>query len=261
MVSPVPKHLRTKSEEKSIPLKLRRHKIGLRVNSKIKTENCPHPAKYAPGLATALLKFAGVENVADPMAGSGRLASETGAKIKLNEPDLRWFDWLMKCNKCKISCCDARNLPSWFVADTFIFSPPYYPRTDRRKLAAHNDQKRGKVVGYRSGYGYLNGDSHVDYLIGDPGGADGILKYRTDMREIYNVLSKRAKRMILVVKNQTRLGVELRLDLDTILTANEAGWVCTNRTGWEPPPSLWARYNLERGTGVEVEDVLVFERR
>jgi hypothetical protein len=63
-----------------------------------------------------------------------------------------------------------------------------------------------------------------------------------------------------VTKNWTRLGVELRLDLDTILMAKSVGWKCTGRHGWEPAPSLWSRFNRDRGGGVLVEDVLMFSR-
>lgn len=66
--------------------------------------------------------------------------------------------------------------------------------------------------------------------------------------------------MIVVTKNWTRLGVEMRLDLDTILTAQSVGWACRARHGWAPPQSLWNRYNERRGGGVQVEDVLLFER-
>jgi hypothetical protein len=78
------------------------------------------------------------------------------------------------------------------------------------------------------------------------------------MREVYLALRGHGKRMIVVVKNTMRLGVELRLDIDTILTAQEAGWACVERHGWEPTPSLWARFNGAKG--VLVEDVLVFDR-
>ena len=32
------------------------------------------------------------------------------------------------------------------------FSPPYYPRTDRATPNAHDDAKRGRVVGFRDSY-------------------------------------------------------------------------------------------------------------
>lgn len=65
--------------------------------------------------------------------------------------------------------------------------------------------------------------------------------------------------MVVVTKNWTRLGVEMRLDLDTILMARDAGWRCTGRHGIVPRPSLWAKYNAQRGGGVAIEDVLMFE--
>lgn len=251
MPSPVPRHLRTSAEEASIPVKLRDHQNGLLVKMVSRLSASKHPAKYAEGLPTALVAWAGTDDVADPMAGSGRLAEETKLSIPLNEPDPRWQPHLAALPGCRVSCADARRLPPWFRCDTMIFSPPYYPRTDRRVLAAH----RGEPVGYRSGYGAEG----VQGFIGDPAGADGILSYRNAMREVYAGLFGRARRMIVVVKNQTRLGVELRLDLDTALTAMEAGWRFTRRTGWHPKPSLWARYNLSRGTGIAIEDVLMFE--
>jgi hypothetical protein len=217
-----------------------------------------HPAKYAPGLPTALVRLAGTESVGDPLAGTGRLAEETRiASIALNEIDPRWRPDLERLRDeigCEVSFGDAAVIP--WKRECLIFSPPYYPRTDRCRLAAHNDDKRGRVVGYRSGYG----GKGIPGFIGDPCGVDGILRYREAMRSVYRGLAVQAPRMIVVVKNQTRLGVEMRLDLDTILTASEAGWRCVRRTGWTPRPSLWMRYNLARGTGVEIEDVLVFER-
>jgi hypothetical protein len=259
MTSPVPKHLRGSREVSRIPKRLREHRCNLKVTPVSSLSVPQHPAKYAPGLATALVDLAACdpERIGDPMAGTGRIASETGLKISLNEPDPRWSILLRELKKtgCVVSFCDARRLP--WTADTLIFSPPYYPRTDRRVLAAHNDIKRGKSVGYRSGYGAEG----VSGFIGDPAGAHGILSYRNAMREVYVALLRRARRMFVVVKNTKRLGVELRLDLDTIITAQEAGWMCVCRHGWEPPPSLWQRYNNKRGTAVLVEDVLVFEVR
>jgi hypothetical protein len=203
------------------------------------------------------MELAGTDNVGDPFAGTGRLAEETGKAVALNEIDPKWFPLLERLRDalgCEVSFGDARNIP--WKRDTLIFSPPYYPRTDRRKLAAHDDAKRGKAVGYRSGYG--GGD--LEGFIGDPAGVDGITTYRDAMRDVFTALKKNGRRMFVIVKNTTRLGVELRLDIDMILTAQEAGWTCTGRHGWEPKPSLWNRYNLKRGTGVSIEDVLVLER-
>lgn len=259
MTSPVPKHLRTFRELLDIPLALRDHISDLKVvepEVSVSSET-RHPAKYAPGLPTALIDYAGSINVGDPMAGTGRLAEETGLPVLLNEPDPRWWPNLERLRRklgCRVTHGDARRLRRGWDVHTAIFSPPYYPRTDRRVAAAHNP-RRGPVVGYRTGYGAEG----VPGFIGDPCGSDGILLYRNAMREVYGELVRHARRLIVVVKNQTRLGVELRLDLDTILTAQEAGWRCCARTGWEPRPSLWARYNLRRGTGVTIEDVLVFE--
>lgn len=261
MGSPVPKGLRTREEALTIPSRLRDHVEDLSVTpltvSSSSTLNAGHPAKYANGLSTTLIALAGISDVGDPFAGTGKLAEETqcGA-IALNEIDPKWFPALTALRAslgCEISFGDARNVP--WVRDTLIFSPPYYPRTDRRKLAGHDDAKRGPVVGYRSGYG-----CDVAGFIGDPGGSLAIISYRTAMRDVFRALRRNGRRMIIVTKNQTRLGVELRLDLDTILTAREAGWICTGRHGWRPRPSLWARYNQQKGTGVEIEDVLVFER-
>jgi hypothetical protein len=257
MVSPVPKWLRTSEEENSVHSKWREHRSDLVVSPAQGLTASRHPAKYASGLSTALLSLAGTLDVGDPFAGTGRLAEEVRQPFALNEIDPQWFpalEHLRTSLGCEISFEDARAIP--WKRDTLIFSPPYYPRTDRRKLAAHDDAKRGRVVGYRTGYG----GNGVRGFIGDPGGVEGIVGYRTAMREVFSALKNNGRRMFVVVKNQTRLGVELRLDLDTILTAQEAGWSCTGRHGWEPPPSMWNRYNLQRGTGVAVEDVLIFER-
>jgi hypothetical protein len=258
MSSPVPKHLREFREVKSaIPSRLLDHVDDLVVDSKRKSlSSSHHPAKYSPGLPTALVALAGTSSIGDPFAGTGRIAEETEIPAALNELDKKWSEFLFSLASrfgCEVSIGDARKVP--WRREVLIFSPPYYPRTDRRRLAAHDDERRGPVVGYRSGYG----GSEIEGFIGDPSGCDGILHYRDSMREVYRALLSVGRRMIVVVKNQTRLGVELRLDHDTILTAQEAGWRCVERHGWSPPPSLWARYNLSRSTGVKIEDVLVFD--
>lgn len=256
MPSPVPKWLRSDAEHASITRRLRDHVSDLRVAVSGQAGLPKHPAKYASGLPTTLLRLACTVDVGDPFAGTGRLADETRQALALNEIDPKWRTVLerLRDRGCEVSFGDARRIP--WKRDTLIFSPPYYPRTDRCREAAHDDAKRGKAVGYRSGYG-SNG---LTGFIGDPAGTNGIRTYRNAMREVYSALLTNGRRMIVVVKNQTRLGTEMRLDLDTILTAQEAGWRCVARHGWEPKPSLWMRYNLQRGTGVAIEDVLVFER-
>lgn len=256
MPSPVPKHLRTPDETRQIPAHLRDHQTGLIVTPKGSSRGVEHPAKYASGLPTALLALAGTDDVGDPMAGSGRIAAETGVlRIALNEIDPRYMPLLhpLEARGHVVTWGDAAVCP--WQRQVLIFSPPYYPRTDRRVEAAH-PADRGAVVGFRTGYGTVTEPGFV----GNPGGVNAILAYRDAMRRIYHGLrGTAARRMILVTKNWTRLGVELRLDQDTILTAAEAGWVPVARTGWEPPASLWARYNTRRGTGVRVEDVLIFD--
>lgn len=255
MGSPVPRYLRSTDEEHTIPLAIRNHKSTLIVRSKRSNGPRDHPAKYAPGLATALVSLAGTDSIGDPFAGVGTLASETQLPAALNDIDPRWRQYLLDLHSdigCEVTFVNATAIP-WY-RDTLIFSPPYYPRTDRLRQASH-PIRRGSVVGYRTGYSSAN----IEDFIGEPAGASGILTYRNQMRIVYAHLKYHTRRMIVVVKNQTRLGVELRLDLDTILTTKEVGWRCTHRDGWEPPPSLWARYNLSRGTGVAVEDVLTFE--
>jgi len=257
MASPVPKHLRTYDETATIPPRFREHFDDLIVRPACGLVPSKHPAKYAPGLPTALIDLAGTDNVGDPMAGTGRIAEETGLPIALNDIDPRWRDPLLALSRdrgCEVSFSDAGSL-SW-EREHLIFSPPYYPRTDRCKQAAHNDKKRGRAVGYRTGYG---ADGRIHNFVGDPSGVNGILIYRNALRRIFVHLLSRGTVMTTVTKNWTRLGVELRLDLDTILTAQEAGWRIVSRTGWSPPPSLWARYNAKSGTGVRVEDVLTFE--
>lgn len=188
------------------------------------------------------------------MAGSGRLVAETEKPFYLNEIDRRWGGHLLELAwkyNATVTFGDARDVP--WSCEACIFSPPYYPRTDRRRPNAHDDAKRGPVVGFRDSYG-----SPEAGFIGDPGGSDAILHYRDSMREVYGSLLGKCGRMILVTKNWTRLGVELRLDLDTVLTAAEAGWELVGRHGWEPRPSLWSRYNASRNSGVGCEDVLIF---
>lgn len=189
------------------------------------------------------------------MCGTGMLSWETGIAAALNDIDPSMQAFLKPLSKwgCDVSYSPATEI-TW-KRDVCIFSPPYYPRTDRRRPCAHDDAKRGPVVGFRDCYGF----DHPEF-VGNPGGSDAILRYRSQMTRIYEHLRSTCRRMIVVTKNWTRLGVEMRLDLDTILMAEAAGWHCTERHGWEPPPSLWARFNNQRGGGVLIEDVMVFDK-
>lgn len=259
MVSPVPKHLRSDDEHADIPRRLRDHVVDLtvdRVNGVDVPGSGAHRAKYAPGLATALLELADTSSVGDPMCGTGMLAWETGRKAILNDIDPGMRAFLQPLTKWG---CEATYVPASQIQwrrKVCIFSPPYYPRTDRRRPNAHDDAKRGPVVGFRDSYGF----NHPEF-VGNPGGVNAILTYREQMTRIYAHLTDVCQTMIVVTKNWTRLGVELRLDLDTALMAQSVGWKFVERHGWEPPPSLWSRFNKERGGGVQVEDVLVFKRR
>lgn len=187
------------------------------------------------------------------MCGTGMLAWETGKPVALNDidPSMRGFlDPLTRWG------CEATYVPAIEISwhrDVCVFSPPYYPRTDRRRPNAHDDVKRGPVVGFRDSYAF----DHPEF-VGNPGGADAILTYRQQMTRVYDHLRTVCDKMIVVTKNWTRLGVELRLDLDTILMVESVGWRCTERHGWQPPPSLWSRFNMQRGGGIDIEDVLVF---
>jgi len=193
------------------------------------------------------------------MAGTGRLAEETRLPLALNEISPRWkpnLQHLRDTLDCTVSFENAQDGVPW-ERETLIFSPPYYPKADRCRPAGHNDEKRGAVVGFRDSYG----DGHLPGFIGDPAGKNAILLYRNAMRKIFFPLGRgRTRRMLLVTKNWTRLGTEMRLDLDLFLTAQEAGWRPEARTGWVPPASLWARYNERRGGMITVEDVLVLTR-
>lgn len=258
MTSPVPKHLRTDDEIALIDPELREHVIDLVVDPvRVDLPAGPaHRAKFAPGLATRLVQIAGTESVGDPMAGSGMLAWETGLPhVGLNDLDRGLAPYLdpLAALGHEVTYGPASRVP--WQREAIITSPPYYPRTDRRKPNAHDDAKRGPVVGFRDSY---NGDHPA--FIGNPGGVNAILTYREQMTDVYAHLSFVADRMVVVTKNWWRLGVELRLDLDTILMAEDVGWRCVERHGWEPPPSLWARYNSKRGGFPQIEDVLVFDR-
>ena len=266
MPSPVPPHLRTEQELAQLPLALRDHVVDLHPRppvplfdgASVSVPGPAHPAKYRPGQATALLGLVGAEDlVGDPMAGAGILAAESGRRCALNDLDPRMLLRLQQLAAATggVATCGPAHAVPWTAA-AVVFSPPYYPRTDRRRPAAHA-AKRGAVVGFRDSY-----DHDDDDMIGNPSGRNGILLYRNAMRRVYRHLhvSVGARRMVVVVKNWTRQGVELRLDLDTLLTAAEAGWYPVRRHGWACGPSLWARFNAARGPGVQVEDVLVFDR-
>lgn len=259
MVSPVPKHLRTDDEHASIPMALRDHVTDLKVNRANGVDvpgSGAHRAKFAAGLATELLALASSNSIGDPMCGTGMLAWETGKVAALNDidPGMRTFLRPLAKWGCETTCAPATEI-KW-KRNVCIFSPPYYPRTDRRKPNAHDDKKRGPVVGFRDAYAF----DHPEF-VGNPGGVDAILTYRRQMTAIYEHLTNVCERMIVVTKNWTRLGVELRLDLDTILMAQSVGWECVERHGWEPPPSLWSKFNKQRGGGVQIEDVMVFRKR
>lgn len=256
MVSPVPKHLRTDDEHAAIPERLRYHVVDLQVDRHNGVDvpgSGAHRAKYAAGLATALLELARSKDIGDPMCGTGMLSWETGKHAALNDIDPGMGKFLKPLSKwgCEVTHRPASEI-GW-QREVCIFSPPYYPRTDRRKPCAHDDAKRGPVVGFRDSY-----DCNHPEFVGNPGGVDAILTYRRQMTAIYSHLTGVCDRMIVVTKNWTRLGVEMRLDLDTILMAQSVGWKCTGRHGWEPPPSLWSKFNQKRGGGVQVEDVLMF---
>jgi hypothetical protein len=259
MVSPVPKHLRSADEYAAIDPALLDHVADLTVDKSLGVR-IPgagvHRARFAPGLASALVRLANTESLGDPMAGVGTLGHETGLQIAANDIDTglsRFLEPLVQ-KGCEISFGPAHEI-EW-MREVCIFSPPYYPKADRTRPAAHNDEKRGPVVGFRDSYGF----DHPEF-IGNPGGVNAILQYRQQMTRVYAHLLNICDKMIVVTKNWTRLGVEMRLDLDTILMAQSVGWDCTERHGWTPQPSLWSRYNASRGGGVQVEDVLVFEKQ
>lgn len=258
MASPVPRHLTTAADHAAIAPELLDHRADLVVVPSGKGDARPasrHRAKFAPGLATALLALARSDSVGDPMAGTGTLAAETGVRAALNDIDAGMAEFLQPLAE---RGCEVSYLPADQIAwrrEVCIFSPPYYPKTDRRKPCAHDDAKRGPVVGFRDSYAC----DHPAF-IGNPGGVNAIADYRMRMRAIYRHLLGVCERMIVVTKNWSRLGVEMRLDLDTILMAQSAGWACTGRHGWTPPPSLWSRFNAQRGGGVGIEDILLFSR-
>lgn len=263
MVSPVPKHLVSDAEIAVIPDRLRDHVVDLDVDASrgVKIPGARHHrAKFAPGLSLALVEIAGTSSIGDPMAGTGMLAWETSLPMALNDIDTGMAEFLdpLKSNGCEVTYGPATAVEWW--REACVFSPPYYPRTDRRRPNAHDDSKRGPVVGFRDSY-----TADHPETIGNPGGVDAILLYRKQMTAVYTHLHKVCRRMVVVTKNWTRLGVELRLDLDTILMAERTGWKCVSRHGFVPRPSLWSRFNAERGRRqgrvgmVGVEDILVFE--
>lgn len=257
MVSPVPKHLITDEQIATIPAALRDHIVDLTVERKPNpwpTTARRHPAKLAPGLPTALAPYL-TGSIGDPMAGTGTLAHELRTPMHLNDIDPSMNEYLEPTRTfgCTITYGPATDI-DWTV-DTLCFSPPYYPRTDRTKPNAHNDLKRGPVVGFRDTYHH-----NEPQFIGNPAGTNGILTYRNQMTAVYQHLATTATRMIVITKNWWRLGTELRLDLDTILMAHTAGWTCTERHGWEPPASLWNRYNTNRNNYPNIEDILIFDR-
>lgn len=243
-----------------MPRDVRGHVVDLepQVENGVKVPGAQrHRAKFAPGLATELLALTPSPIVGDPMAGTGMLAWETEREMCLNDIDTGlapFLDPLEERGQCDVSYRPAHQI-TWQV-DVAIFSPPYYPKADRRRPAGHDDEKRGPVVGFRDSY---PGNHHPDF-IGNPAGVEAIRLYREAMLRVYAHLTTVCEAMIVVTKNWTRLGTEMRLDLDTILMGMETGWRCVERHGWMPNPSLWSRFNASRGGGVQIEDVLVFEK-
>ena len=257
MPSPPPRGLVTADEVAHLPAALRDHRTTLCVRPPARplAPAAWHRAKYQPGLATALLDLAGTASVGDPFAGTGRFFEETQvAGGAANDLDPRCADAIRALG---VPGLEVTNLPAdrtpWH-RDALIFSPPYYPRTDRCQPNAHDDGKRGPVVGFRDSYGCSD-----PAFVGNPAGVEGIYRYREAMRAVYAHLRACGTRMVVVTKNWVRKGVELRLDWDTILMAEAAGWHPVRRTGWEPPQSLWSKFNQARGGMVTVEDVLIFD--
>ena len=257
MVSPIPRHLRTSDEHALVAPQLANHVVDLSVDRAkgVKIEGAGrHRAKYFPGLVTTLVALARTKSVGDPMCGTGTLGWETGLPVALNDIDAGMQKFLepLRLRGCEVSYGPATKI-KWH-REVCIFSPPYYPKADRLRPCAHDDTKRGPVVGFRDSYS----TDHPEF-IGNPGGVNAIAIYRQQMTTVYSHLLSVCARMVVVTKNWTRLGVEMRLDLDTILMAESVGWQCTERHGWRPPQSLWSRFNEQRGCGVTTEDVLMFQ--
>lgn len=257
MPSPVPRFLREEVEHGLVPSSVRDHVVDLNVGpvrSDVPSGGPRHAARFAPGLVTQLVRLAETDSLGDPMAGTGMLGWESGRPVKLNDldPAMSYFLDPLLLRGCAVSYLPADQI-QWTV-EAAIFSPPYYPRTDRCVPNAHDDAKRGPVVGFRDSYGCT-----LPGFIGNPGGVNAVRMYREAMTKVYEHLLTRCTRMIVVTKNWWRLGTELRLDLDTILMCMEVGWICEGRHGWEPPPSLWSRFNAQRGGFQPVEDVLLFK--
>lgn len=116
MVSPVPKHLTTEREHEAVPKPLREHVADLAVDPSHGVGfkgSGTHRAKFAPGLATALLQLAGTTSVGDPMAGTGTLARETGVAAALNDLDggmARFLDDLAH-RGCEVTYGPAHEVP------------------------------------------------------------------------------------------------------------------------------------------------------
>mgnify|MGYP000261143610 CR=1 FL=1 len=117
MPSPVPKWLRTEEEVRAVPAAFRDHVVDCDPAGR-PLAACPHPAKYAPGVPTLIRRWAGTDDLGDPMAGSGT------CRDVCNELGIACLSWDIHDG---FDACD----PTAFSAEEtfdFIWAHPAYWR-------------------------------------------------------------------------------------------------------------------------------------
>ncbi len=238
-----------------------------------------HPAKMDAQLLTWIVSkyTASGETILDPMAGSGTmmLACTLGRNVVLVELEEKfckmmadnWEQVKMRpqlgsqMGNCQIIQGDARQFEG--LVDKIVTSPPYEgtEARDRSKDNSHRDAVErthaGGSVKIMQGYqgtaeniGNLKSDSYLEAML-------------QVYQQCFSVLRPQGL-MILVTKNFIRNKQVIRLDTDTKLLCQKAGFTYLERYERNlPSQSFWRTIYHQKYPEVEQilsEDVLVFKK-
>lgn len=282
--------------ERSAPLQLGSD-LALRYRY-FSRESLAHPAKLHLGLLAWLLDryTKPGDTIADPMAGMGSTAYAALLQrhVILREIEPRWLTFAkqnaeiilraggMFAGSIDVAQSDAR-LPWDYEADHILFSPPYanavaatpaakgmtshqirtrlsgveggYDKAWDRLLRAYDAGAGGCAAAYLMHYG--SHPAQIGHWRGD--------RYWVAMDAVYARARDALRpngRMILVIKDHIRRGVQIRVADQTVALCESLGFALIARHARRVHPlSLWQRRRKERGELiVEDEDVLVFAR-